>query len=83
MTTAPSPPQPDGAPAPGPAVPDREAWVLPVAVIGVVVVLMACAFAAFLVHAYPVLKEPLTMAVGIATLAGLLIATVVLLHRRQ
>ncbi|MEU1436413.1 hypothetical protein ABZ438_20345 [Streptomyces sp. NPDC005786] len=52
------------------------------AVTGVVVVLMACAFAAFLVHAYPALREPLTMAVSIATLAGLLVATVMLLHRQ-
>jgi hypothetical protein len=42
---------------------------------------MACAFGAFLVYAYPVLREPLTMALSIATLAGLLVATVVLLHR--
>ncbi|MGW3660841.1 hypothetical protein ACWD6R_36635 [Streptomyces sp. NPDC005151] len=66
-----------------PIVPGRAEWVLPVIVIGAVVVLMACAFGAFLVHAYPALKEPLTMALSIATLAGLLVATVVLLHRRR
>ncbi|WP_190175180.1 hypothetical protein [Streptomyces nitrosporeus] len=47
------------------------------------VVLMACVFAAFLVYAYPVLKEPLSMAMGVMTLAGLVIATVVLLQRRE
>lgn len=85
-TTTSNPIQPDGAPAPvpePPTVPDREGWVVPVTVIGVVVALMACAFGAFLVHAYPVLKEPLTMALSIATLAGLLVTTVVLLHRRR
>ncbi|MFJ2101511.1 MULTISPECIES: hypothetical protein [unclassified Streptomyces] len=56
---------------------------LPVTVIAVVVVLMACVFGAFLVHAYPTVKEPLTMALSIATLAGLLVATVVLLHRKR
>lgn len=91
MTTIPNPqpqpqPQPHGASAPVPGPPataDRAEWVLPVIVIGAVVVLMACAFGAFLVHAYPALKEPLTMALSIATLAGLLVATVVLLHRRR
>lgn len=85
-TTTPNPPQSHGAPAPvpnPPTVPDRAEWVLPVIVIGVVVTLMACAFGAFIVHAYPVLKEPLTMALSIATLAGLLVATVMLLHRRR
>ncbi|SCF87761.1 hypothetical protein [Streptomyces sp. Ncost-T10-10d] len=82
MTTVPNPTQPGApAPVPEPAVPDRAAWVLPVSVIGVVVVVMACAFGAFLVHAYPVLKEPLTVALGIATLAGLVVATVVSLNR--
>ncbi|MEU5234885.1 hypothetical protein AB0G82_37440 [Streptomyces anulatus] len=86
MTTTPNSPQPPGAPAPAPdppATPDRAEWVLPVTVIAVVVVLMACVFGAFLVHAYPTLKEPLTMALSIATLAGLLVATVVLLHRKR
>ncbi|WP_146057104.1 MULTISPECIES: hypothetical protein [unclassified Streptomyces] len=85
-TTTPNSPQPHLAPAPMPDTPtvsDRAEWVLPVIVIGTVVVLMACAFGAFLVHAYPALKEPLTMALSIATLAGLLVATVVLLHRRR
>lgn len=85
MTTAPNPTQPTvvSASVPEPAVPDRAGWVVPLIVIGVVVVLMACAFGAFLVHAYPVLKEPLTMALSIATLAGLLVTTVALLHRRR
>ncbi|MET8936747.1 hypothetical protein ABZX28_07010 [Streptomyces rubiginosohelvolus] len=52
-------------------------------VIGVVVALMACAFGAFLVHAYPVLQEPLTVALSIASLAGLIVATVVSLNRRR
>ncbi|MFF7328390.1 hypothetical protein OG795_33830 (plasmid) [[Kitasatospora] papulosa] len=85
MTTVSNLTQPDDAPAtvPDAAVTERAAWVLPVSVIGVVVVLLACAFGAFLIHAYPVLKEPLSMAVGIATLAGLVVSTVVLLHRRR
>ncbi|MFE9912911.1 hypothetical protein [Streptomyces clavifer] len=83
MTTASTPTPPDSSSTPGPAVADRAAWVVPVAVIGVVVVLLACAFGAFLIHAYPVLKEPLSMAMGIATLAGLVVSTVVLLHRRR
>ncbi|QCW78577.1 hypothetical protein EF908_32000 [Streptomyces sp. WAC04770] len=86
MATTPNSPEPHVAPTPmpnTPTVPDRTEWVLPVIVIGAVVVLMACAFGAFLVHAYPALKEPLTMALSIATLAGLLVATVVLLHRRR
>ncbi|MFJ3465805.1 hypothetical protein [Achromobacter spanius] len=84
-TTTPNPTQPDDVPGavPGPpTVSERAAWVLPVSVIGVVVVLMACAFGAVLVHAYPVFKEPLMMALSIATLAGLIVTTVVLLHRR-
>ncbi|MFE7533828.1 hypothetical protein ACFU67_06055 [Streptomyces rhizosphaericola] len=81
MATTPNSPEPHVAPTP--TVPDRTEWVLPVIVIGAVVVLMACAFGAFLIHAYPALKEPLTMALSIATLAGLLVATVVLLHRKR
>ncbi|MFI2780143.1 hypothetical protein [Streptomyces sp. ALB3] len=46
-----------------------------------VIVLMACAFGAFLLHAYPVLKEPLTMVLSIATPAGLIVTTVVLRTR--
>lgn len=82
MTTVPNP-TPPAASAPAPAAPDRAAWVLPVTVIGAVVTLMACAFGAVLVHMYPVLKEPLAMAVAIAMLAGTLITTVVLLYRRR
>jgi hypothetical protein len=46
-------------------------------VIGVVVGLMACAFGAFLIHAYPVLKEPMAMALSIAVLAVTIAVAVV------
>ncbi|MEV5864349.1 hypothetical protein AB0L83_32095 [Streptomyces sp. NPDC052071] len=52
-------------------------------VIAVMVVLIACAFGAFLVHAYPALKEPIGMALGIATFAGLVVSTTMLLNRRR
>ncbi|MET7499527.1 hypothetical protein ACIPPM_24295 [Streptomyces sp. NPDC090119] len=86
MATTSNTTQPDDVPAPvpePPSIPDRAGWVVPVTVIGVVVALMACAFGAFLVHAYPVLKEPLTVALSIATLAGLIVTTVVSLNRRR
>ncbi|WP_331734824.1 hypothetical protein [Streptomyces sp. NBC_00887] len=84
MTTAPQNPQPPaGTPAPvAEPTGDRQPWVVPVVVIAVVVALMACVFGAFLVHAYPVLKEPIGTALGIATLAGLVVSTTVVLIRR-
>ncbi|MFD8347059.1 hypothetical protein ACFWB3_10210 [[Kitasatospora] papulosa] len=85
MTTTPQNPQPPAgttAQAPEPAA-DRQSWVVPVVVIAVMVVLIACAFGAFLVHAYPVLKEPIGMALGIATFAGLVVSTTMLLNRRR
>ncbi|WP_432106212.1 hypothetical protein [Streptomyces sp. bgisy091] len=85
MTTAQQNQQPPGgtpAPAPEPA-DERQPWVVPMVVIASAVVLMACAFGAFLVHAYPVLKEPVGTALGIATFAGLVVSTTMLLIRRR
>ncbi|MER5556185.1 hypothetical protein ABT001_31715 [Streptomyces sp. NPDC002793] len=84
MTTAPQNPQPPGGtPVPAPERAERQSWVAPMVVIALAVVLMACAFGAFLVHAYPVLKEPVGTALGIATFAGLVVSTTVLLIRRR
>ncbi|WP_329043522.1 hypothetical protein OHT61_32355 (plasmid) [Streptomyces sp. NBC_00178] len=85
MTITPPNPQPPASlpvPMPEPAE-GRQPWVVPVVVIALTVVLMACTFGAFLVHAYPVLKEPIGTALGIATFAGLVVSTTVILIRRR
>ncbi|MFD4764247.1 hypothetical protein ACFWOJ_37165 [Streptomyces sp. NPDC058439] len=68
---------------PAPAVPASVGWV-PAAMtaIAVVVALMACGFGAFLAYAYPALREPLGVALGIATVLGMLAALTVSLCRR-
>lgn len=89
MTTTqntPTVPTPATAPTPAPAVPAAPApsgWV-PAALtaIGIVVTLTACGFGAFLVYAYPAVREPLGTAIGIATVLGMVTALIISLRRR-
>ncbi|MCT2543338.1 MULTISPECIES: hypothetical protein [Streptomyces] len=69
--------------APAPAAPTSSGWVpAAMAALGVVVALMACAFGAFLAYACPTLREPLSVAAGIAGVLCMVAALIVSMCRR-
>ncbi|MFB7957131.1 hypothetical protein [Streptomyces sp. NPDC056045] len=84
QTTSTTPAPAPATPAPAaPVAPTPSGWV-PAAMtaLGVIVALMACAFGAFLAYAYPALREPLSVAAGIATVLCMVAALIISMCHR-